>query len=85
MTTNEIKIAGFRLFESTAVAMMNVQNGCAADQSIVNANMPRLQKMVAWMNENGLAQDFKLFAFSPKFNTSRLHFQTSKLYNLLNA
>ena len=34
MTTQEIKVAGLRLFEATVVAMHNVANGCVADKNI---------------------------------------------------
>ena len=83
MTTQEIKTAGFRLFESTAVAMMNVKNGCREDQKIVDANMPRLIKMVSWFKENDLMADFKYFANSGRFNRSELHFFTNKLFDEL--
>lgn len=81
MTTQEIKTAGFRLFESTAVAMMNVSNGCIADREKVNANMPRLVKMVSWFNDNDLMADLKYFANADRFNRSNLHFFTNKLLN----
>lgn len=79
MTTQEIKTAGFRLFEATAVAMMNVSNGCYSDQKIIDTNMPRLVKMVSWFEENDLMKDFEYFVTSGKFNRSELHFFTNKL------
>lgn len=79
MTTQEIKTAGFRLFESTAIAMMNVKNGCRADQKIVDTNMPRLMKMVVWFNDNDLTADLICFANADRFNRSGLHFFTNKL------
>ncbi len=83
MTNQEIKIAGFRLFEKTATAMMNVANGCKSDTQIVEANMPRLVKMVEWFKANDLMPDFTHFAYSGTFNVSDIHFYTDKLYEQL--
>lgn len=81
MTTQEIKTSGFRLFEATAVAMMNVSNGCYADKRIIDKNMPRLVKMVSWFKENDLMKDFECFVTFGEFNRSNLHFFTNKLFN----
>lgn len=83
MTTQEIKTSGFRLFEATAIAMMNVKNGCREDQKIVETNMPRLIKMVVWFKNNNLLADLKYFANADKFNRSDLHFFINKLLNEL--
>ena len=84
MTTQDIKIAGFRLFEATATAMMNVSNGCYSDQAIIDANMPRLVKMVEWLEANNLMADFRVFAGSGIFNRSEMHLFTNKLFSTLN-
>lgn len=83
MTTQEIKIAGFRLFEAIAIAKMNVFNGCSADSKIVEENLPRLKKMVGWFKENDLMADFNYFVNSSgKFNAVMpLRFQASALFN----
>lgn len=82
MTTQEIKTAGFRLFDATVTAMLNVSNGCFADQQIVDKNMPRLIKMVAWMKENDLIMDLRYYVFSSgKFNRANTHMFSSKLFN----
>lgn len=81
MTTQEIKIAGFRLFRSTVTAKMNVFNGCIEDKKIVEENTPRLIKMVDWFKSNGLMEDFKYYVFkSNGLNSVPISFHASELF-----
>lgn len=82
-TKAEIKIAGFRLIESTARAMMNVFNGCRADKAIVDANMARLPKMVEWFKANDLMPELKYYMTSGDWNTSGIRFHMAKLYEIV--
>ena len=80
MTTQEIKVAGLRLFEATVVAMSNVANGCISDSKIVEENTARLVKMVSWFRDNDLMEDLKYFVYSGKFNRSGNHFYAKDLF-----
>lgn len=83
MTKAEIKIAGFRLIEQTATAMMNVFNGCVADKKVVDANMARLPKMVECFKENDLMPELKYYMSLPKWNTSSIRFHMAKLNEII--
>lgn len=84
MTTQEIKIKGFRLVEETATAMMNVFNGCKADQAIVDANMARLPKMIEWFKTNDLMPDLRYYMSLPKWNVTAIRFHMAKLSEMIN-
>lgn len=85
MTTQEIKIAGFRLFEQTAIAVMNVFNGCISDEEIVKDNCSRLQKMYSWFVENDMEYDLQRYSRSNKFSNSSIHFYTEKLFDVMKS
>lgn len=85
MTTQEIKKAGYRLFDRMVTAYHNAEKGCQDDQEFVNCNMSRLYKMVDWFKANGLMNDLNVYCHRESLKAGEMDVWANDLYDMMTA
>ena len=66
-TVNETRIEAIRVINNIITLKANVSNGCYADQTELNKQMPRLEGIKNWAIQNDQLQEIKHYFASKNF------------------